>query len=405
MSDQPLAPDDPVASIGYDREARRQAFLARLRKPAPVEVLAQIIGADDTRELKGCPFAAIDTETTGLDTSTARVVEVAVVHGAIGSDEVSVAYRTYVRPPDPLPAESTRVTGIDDAMVADAPPFARVVDDLNRALEGRLVVAFNVPYDWRVLREEYARAARTPIPLTWLDLLVVRRASKRGRPGKLVEIAQEHGIHLDAHGAAGDALATAMLATPLLRYAWSVGALGAVAGVHTGRDDLDDDDDVRPQPGTVAAVLEWQRKAALYQERDFVSYAMRTGRSTPPDCGWHAILGVDPPAWSRPMRSVACSSCRAPIVWVVTKTGAKMPVDAHDTIEIVTMADANGAPEICAALGGEMPFVRGYAADSTAEISGYANVPETLRPEIPRTRMRRSHWATCPNGEQHRRNA
>ena len=70
----------------------------------------------------------IDTETTGLDARKARIVEIALVR------DRRRAARCRRRLPasgpargEPIPAQATRIHGIDAAAVADAPPFAEAL--------------------------------------------------------------------------------------------------------------------------------------------------------------------------------------------------------------------------------------------------------------------------------------
>ncbi len=61
----------------------------------------------------------IDTETTGLDPRKARVIELAGVRLLAGKLVAGDSFRQLLRPADEsIPAETTRIHGIDDAMVA-----------------------------------------------------------------------------------------------------------------------------------------------------------------------------------------------------------------------------------------------------------------------------------------------
>ena len=61
----------------------------------------------------------IDTETTGLDPRKARVIELAGVRLSAGKLVAGDSFRQLLRPADEaIPAETTRIHGIDDAMVA-----------------------------------------------------------------------------------------------------------------------------------------------------------------------------------------------------------------------------------------------------------------------------------------------
>jgi DNA polymerase-3 subunit epsilon len=55
-----------------------------------------------------------------------------------------------------VPAGITALTGIDNDMLADAPPFERIAKDLRERLEGRVFIAHNVRFDYGFIRREFA---------------------------------------------------------------------------------------------------------------------------------------------------------------------------------------------------------------------------------------------------------
>lgn len=280
--------------------------------------------------LRNLPVAVLDFETTGLPFADPppHVVSAAVVHTTLAADaEPRVAWSSLVRPPVPIPAEATRIHGLTDADVADAPTWAEVARDFEAAIGDRVVVAFNAPGDFTFQRLEQERAGRQPIAWPWLDLLVVRKASRRGRPGRLHEIADEKAIVLDAHGAIGDALTTALLLYPLMRDAWDADAFEHRAGVHAHYD-REGDPDAPWEVDSVETLLRWQRAAALYQERDWSAYMLRQGASArKPDSGWHLIEGVEPPPWPAAVRTAPCSGCGGATVRKVAKDGSMFLAD------------------------------------------------------------------------------
>ena len=297
-----------------------------IERPAPI---------DRSVPLRGCPVACIDFEATTHAGPDAHVVDVAVVHVELGSEEPPrIAFRSLVRPPVSIPADATRVHGIDDAAVAAAPSWAEVAPLVEVALAGRLPAAYCAPADYTFLATEQERLGRAPVAWPWLDLLVVRKATKtRGRPGRLVELAQEHGIVLDAHGATGDALSLAYLVRPLMRAAWSAGAFRGPAGAQprrwNGGDEEDEDD--APTMKTVGDLLAWQRSAALWQERDFADYCLRRGDRIAPRCDWHRIEGVPDPTWGQATPTTRCS-CGALITRRIGQDGQQRVLGADGEV-------------------------------------------------------------------------
>lgn len=268
---------------------------------------------DPSTPLRDLPVAVIDFEATDYPTADAHVVDVAVVHEQLGEGDARIAFSSLVRPPVAIPERVSAIHGITDADVADAPAFAQVADAILEACAGRVIVAFNAPADFMFLARELERLGRPRPPWPWLDLLVVRKATKtRGRPGRLAEVAAEYGMDLDAHGAAGDALVTALLLTPLMRAAWTAGAFRSPEGAQPP-----------PRVETWGAFATWQRSAALWQERNYADYRRSQGDAQPPRCDWHVLEGVEAPSWAPPARVASCPGCGASVLVRVGRDGAR----------------------------------------------------------------------------------
>ena len=101
------------------------------------------------------PVAFVDIETTGCAPGTHRVIDVAVI-GATG-DRLDFEWQTLVNPGVRITSGITALTGIDDDMIADAPPFERIAQELRERLAGRVFVAHNVRFDYGFIRREFAR--------------------------------------------------------------------------------------------------------------------------------------------------------------------------------------------------------------------------------------------------------
>ncbi|MBJ7386601.1 MAG: DEDDh family exonuclease, partial [Mycolicibacterium sp.] len=96
----------------------------------------------------GSGWAVVDVETTGFRPGQARIVSVAAL--AVGDDgNVEGSFSSLLNPGvDPGP---THVHGLTTEMLAGAPTFADVVDDLTGVLRGRTLVAHNVGFDYAFL--------------------------------------------------------------------------------------------------------------------------------------------------------------------------------------------------------------------------------------------------------------
>ena len=69
-------------------------------------------------------YVAVDVETTGFDASREAIIEVAAV--TFQGQDILDEFSTLIYPQRDIPAEITRLTGITDAMVEDAPTISMV---------------------------------------------------------------------------------------------------------------------------------------------------------------------------------------------------------------------------------------------------------------------------------------
>jgi DNA polymerase-3 subunit epsilon len=103
------------------------------------------------------PIAFIDLETTGVNLSTDRIVEVAIIK--ILPDGTRQAKRKLINPQMPIPAIVTEIHGITDAMVKDAPTFKQAGNELKQFIENCDLGGYNSNrFDIPMLMEEFLRA-------------------------------------------------------------------------------------------------------------------------------------------------------------------------------------------------------------------------------------------------------
>jgi DNA polymerase III subunit epsilon len=107
-------------------------------------------------------FLVVDTETNGLAGESCELTEVGVV--LVGGGELHDRWASLVPTSLPLGRGIQRFTGITQRMVDQAPPLEAVLPLVEQKLRGRVMVAHNVPFDRRVLRQAFHR-----IGLAWPD--------------------------------------------------------------------------------------------------------------------------------------------------------------------------------------------------------------------------------------------
>lgn len=158
----------------------------------------------------------LDTETTGLDSSKDRLIELALilvdVDKATGLPlQVQEVFDELEDPGRPIPAEATRVTGITDAMVAGKRLNEARVAELMAGVD--LVIAHNARFDRGFMENRLPAFAKLPWACSVSE--IDWQAQGRGS-AKLEFLAHELGFFYDAHRAEMDCHALlAVLAAPL----------------------------------------------------------------------------------------------------------------------------------------------------------------------------------------------
>ena len=103
------------------------------------------------------PLVFFDLETTGIDITKDRIVEISYVKVFPNGKEESKTMR--INPERPIPPESTAIHGIIDDDVKDCPTFKAVAKTLAAQIEGCDLAGYNSNrFDIPLLAEEFLRA-------------------------------------------------------------------------------------------------------------------------------------------------------------------------------------------------------------------------------------------------------
>ena len=103
------------------------------------------------------PIAFIDLETTGINISTERIVEIAMVK--ISPDGTKQVKRKLINPQMPIPKASSDIHGITDEMVKDAPTFKQAANEIKQFIDNCDLAGYNSNrFDIPMLIEEFLRS-------------------------------------------------------------------------------------------------------------------------------------------------------------------------------------------------------------------------------------------------------
>lgn len=156
-------------------------------------------------------LVVVDTETTGLDPTADRLIDVGAVR--LGDDlDVTGRFTTLVRPGVRIPLFVSRLTGIEDRDVAGAPDESQALAALRDFAGDAVLVGHNASFDRDHLAAAARRCGLLPLENAWFDTLEAALLLYPELDGhSLPAMAEALGLESRAHRALPDAETTAAL--------------------------------------------------------------------------------------------------------------------------------------------------------------------------------------------------
>ncbi len=149
----------------------------------------------------------LDTETTGLDRKTDRIVEIGCVE-VIDLIPTGKTFHKYINPTHPVHKEAFKVHGLSNEFLKKFPTFRRQVNQFLSFIEGATLVAHNAGFDVGMINAELDRLDLPPLQNEIVDSLALARDKRPGSRHTLDALCKAFGINLnkrDKHGALLDA--------------------------------------------------------------------------------------------------------------------------------------------------------------------------------------------------------
>ena len=165
---------------------------------------------------------AFDTETTGLDTANARIVQIGAIRLHKGKLEHKHAFQQLVNPGEPIPRSSSDIHGIFDSDVATADDFISVNQAFENWRDRAVLIGYASGFDLAMFKRESRLAGIEWVSPRALDIRYLVNIVAPNLPEfSLDTIASWLGLEIkNRHSALGDAIATAeifLALIPLLR--------------------------------------------------------------------------------------------------------------------------------------------------------------------------------------------
>jgi len=161
--------------------------------------------------LRDLTYVVFDTETTGLLPDKDEVVQIGALRVVNCQQASGEVLNLLVNPGRPIPARSTAVHGVTDAMVKDAPDMAQAGRRFHSFARDAVLVAHNAPFDMAFFHRHAASIGAqfdNPVLDTVLLSAVLFGMTEGHTLDELVQRLEIDLLEKDRHTALGDAIAT-----------------------------------------------------------------------------------------------------------------------------------------------------------------------------------------------------
>lgn len=150
-------------------------------------------------------YVIVDIETTGLEPTQSELTEIGAIRST--GKELKDVFSSLIKTKKPIPAEITRLTGIDDEMVRDFPPAAEVLAKFVEFAGSSMLVAHNVDFDIPFLKHHLKIENDKELPNSTVCTVKLSRYLLPQLPNhKLHTVASHFGLVVaNRHRAMGDA--------------------------------------------------------------------------------------------------------------------------------------------------------------------------------------------------------
>ncbi len=175
-------------------------------------------------------FAIVDIETTGGSAIREKIIEIAIV--IFDGEKIIDSFESLVHPERSVPAFITRITGITDDMLLDAPKFYEIAKRIVEITENCIFVAHNSRFDYSFVQEEFNRLGFSYTRKQLCTVKLFRRFFPGLKSYSLGNLIKEFNISVDSrHRAMADVLATLDILKLGLKIPESESTLSDIFGI------------------------------------------------------------------------------------------------------------------------------------------------------------------------------
>ncbi|MFL2611328.1 MAG: PolC-type DNA polymerase III [Flavobacteriaceae bacterium] len=155
-------------------------------------------------------FAILDVETTGGKFNEEKITEIAIF--IYNGEKIIDKFESLINPSKEIQPFVQRLTGINNDLVKDSPKFIDVSKEIFEITKNKIIVAHNVGFDYRVIKNEFQNINIKYIRDTLCTVDLSKLIFPDLKSYKLTNLLSNFGIlNENPHRANSDALGTVEL--------------------------------------------------------------------------------------------------------------------------------------------------------------------------------------------------
>jgi len=159
-------------------------------------------------------FVSVDVKTTGLVPGKDKIIEISAIR-FVEFEPVQI-FKTDINPCVPIPEEASRINGITNDMVSDAPKIETVIPSLLEFIGQSTVIGYNLIFDLKFLRKFGLDLSQNQ--RYYFDVMETAHSIDTDALNhKLLTVCNARGIYFPPHAANSDSLATGLLFVQYIR--------------------------------------------------------------------------------------------------------------------------------------------------------------------------------------------
>jgi DNA polymerase-3 subunit epsilon len=124
-------------------------------------------------ELLNARYSVIDVEATGLNPKKDEIVALAIIPMVGTRILIGNYFFTFVKPKK-LKADSIKYHGIDFKAIEDAPPFCKIANEVEKILNGSVIVGYATDFDVQILKKHFSKSKLKP-ELKYVDVAQIEK--------------------------------------------------------------------------------------------------------------------------------------------------------------------------------------------------------------------------------------